>query len=204
MLPIIVALLSFALPEPVVSEIPLDEVYGYNIPGTKPLFDLVGKYAYWNQLVNGLGTRVHAGPVLVMQGAPLQAAKNTALMLDGTYQPQRNFTEDREITLVVCSYLGGGHFVLDKIERAWKKIRISWHMRFTGDEGGGNCNIAVIPLGKCEPGDYDVDMVRTDHEFHPDWFVSKGTSFQVLEAEKPKKKRPVPGFAPNFSPKATK
>jgi hypothetical protein len=112
MLPIIVALLSFALPEPVVSEIPLSDMYGHDIPGTKDVFDLYDVPALREKLVSSFSQRVHAGPVLIMLGPPKHTAKMVALMHDGVYSPQRQFTESQDMCLVVCSYASGAQFIL--------------------------------------------------------------------------------------------
>ena len=208
MLPIIVALLFViapADPEPV--EIPLNEIWGYNVQGTKPIvsareprllnqeqFDLL-------RVDKNLTPIVHAGPAFILNGKPKQAIKGVPLVLGGSYQPKHSFTEG-DLCLIVCAYASSSHFILDKVERAPRRIRISWHLQPSGDEMS-IAYLVLIPLPNCQPGEYDVDMNRTgEPKFGPDWWVSKSTSFQVLEREEPSPRSP-PGFASNFSEKGT-
>jgi hypothetical protein len=206
-LPIIVALLFViapAAPQPV--EIPLNEIWGYHVAGTKPIVSgreprLLDQEQFDSLRVGKtLMAAVHAGPAFIINGGPKQAIKGVPLVLGGTYQPKHSFTEG-DLCLVVCAYASNDHFILDKVERAPRRIRVSWHLKRTGEEMSFPY-LVLIPLPNCEPGEYDVDMNRTgEPKFGPDWWVSKSTSFQVLEKEKPAR-RPPPGFAPNFSGKS--
>lgn len=206
MLPIIVALLFVlapADPEPV--EIPLSEVWGHDVKGTKPIASsveprLIGQEQF-ERLGRSMVATVHAGPAFVINGEPKQAMKSVLLVLEGVMQPKHSFTEGN-LCLVICAHGSHSEFHLDKVEQGGHRIKVSWHLKHTGQEMP-QWHLVLIPLPKCEPGDYDVEINRTGNpKFGSDWWVSKSTSFQVLKIEKPARR--IPGFAPNFSEKAAR
>lgn len=207
MLAIIVALL-FALgsPDPEPVEIPIREVWGYDVQGTKPIASsveprLIGQEDF-TRLGRSMAATVHAGPAFVVNGEPKQAMKSVLLVLEGVMQPKHSFTEGN-LCLIICSHGSSTQFYLNKVEHCGHRIKVSWHMKYSGQEMP-QYHIVLIPLPKCKPGDYDVDIIRTgDPKFGSDWWVSKSTSFQVLKIEEPAR-RPPPGFAPNFSQKSTR
>jgi hypothetical protein len=201
MLAIIVALLFALAPSnPESVEIPLSKVWGHDVEGTKPIASsveprLIGQDQF-ERLSRSMVATVHAGPAFVINGEPKQAIKSVLLVHEGVMQPKHTFTEG-DLCLVVCAHGSYSEFHLDKIERGGHRIKVSWHLKRTGQEMP-QWHLVLIPLSKCEPGDYDVEINRTgEPKFGPDWWVSKSTSFQVLKIEQPTR-RP-PGFAPNFS-----
>ena len=206
MLPIIVALfvqIASADPEPV--EIPLSEVWGHNVEGTKPIARSIeprlANQEQRDRLGRSLGATVHAGPAFVIKGEPKQAMKGVLVVLEGVTQPKHSFTEG-SLCLVICAYGSNSRFHLDTVERGGHRIKVSYHLKRSGQEMS-QWHLVLIPLPKCEPGEYDVEINRTgDPKFGPDWWVSKSTSFQVLPIERPP--RSVPGFAPTFSEKDTR
>ena len=206
MLPFITALLLALTPaDPKPVEIPLSEVWGHDVQGTKPITDLMApgmRQEQFDRLGRSMTRPVHAGSAFIVDGDPKQAMKSMLLALEGVMQPKHAFTEGN-LCLVVCAHGSATRFNLDQVEQGGHRIKVSWHMKYTGQEMS-QWHIILIPLPKCEPGDYDVEINRTgDPKFGPDWWVSKSTSFQVLKRAEPAR-RPPPGFAPSFSEKATR
>ncbi len=161
--------------------IPLDHVWGYELPGTRDIHAILSMDMR-EQLHRGLGKPRKAGPAFVVAGKDKQALENAIAILTMKAEPKRDFPEG-DLNLVFYSYTTGGYYVrIDKIEQAKQKIVVSYHFESHHSEDA-SYHFALIPL-QLTAGAYEVEIKQLSPEGNApprdmSGLVCGNTSFQV-------------------------
>lgn len=146
-------------------EIPLKEVWAYNMPGTREMTDAMRDDGYISEegpLLREIRRRLKrnpdkktANPAFVVEGTGMEAMKAVHAILTTDEAPQESVTTTGNISVVFFSYDFGSYVQLERIEREANTIRIMY--RFVPhDSRELTQHLAIIPLGKLNAGAYNV------------------------------------------------
>ena len=171
--------------QPEKKEIPLKDIWAYEMPGTRDVRELepdkfgqsIRKLSSAEQIGiigKSLTTRVlssleHIKPgqsarqAFVVTGTGADALREAAEVLSGKKKPQSSFPANSSVSVVFFSHLFGSYVHLDKVEQQPGLIIISY--RFVPHETADlTKHFALIPLGKLPPGEVRVDVKRSPME----------------------------------------
>lgn len=155
--------------------IPLDQIWGYQMPGTRDVRELEPARNYdqlpslEKLLSDSLVARVQhalmdrpaegkqAGPAFVVQGSGKAALTNAARVLTGKEKRVETFPPDTDLTLVFFSYRCGQYVWLDSVERTPNRITIGYRF-VTHRTRESTMHFALIPLGKLPKGTIQVEI----------------------------------------------
>lgn len=172
--------------QPKATIIPLDQIWGYEMPGTRDIRELEPKRQTGNmpteevirgslilQIRQALGNRPkageQAGPALVVVGTGKEALKNAhaAIMAKDKKEsvPIRQQLEarvlpfDAELSVVFYSYMCGRYVRIISVEQSEKLITVKYQLvsHITGDM---TIHFALIPLGKLHQGAVQVKIMQ--------------------------------------------
>jgi hypothetical protein len=163
------------------TEIPLKDIWAYQMPGTRDVRDLepdkfgpqirklssaeqLKKYetSLTNQILgkldfNKLGQK--ANPGFAVEGIGADALREAAAVLSGTKKPPTSFAANSNVSVVFFSHQSGYYVHLDKVEQRPGLVTISY--QFVPHETRNlTRHFALIPLGKLPSGDVKVDIKR--------------------------------------------
>jgi hypothetical protein len=167
--------------------IPLDEIWAYEMPGTRDIQELdrdlsaenpetdtstesgSQRDSLWTSIANSLSADMPgsdwpregqlARPGFAVVGTGREALRRTHAVLVNGEKPAESFELDTEISLAFFSYQTATYVHIQKVERRGNEIEIQY--RFVGyGEKFVTAHLALIPLGKLLPGEYEVNMVQ--------------------------------------------
>jgi hypothetical protein len=163
-------------------EIPLKEVWAYQMPGTRDVRDLepdkfgpqIRKLSSAEQLkkyeksltsqvlgqldFNKLGQK--ANPGFAVAGIGADALHEAAAVLSEKKKPQTSFPANSYVSVVFFSHQSGYYVHVDKVEQQPGLVVISY--QFVPHESRNlTRHFALIPLGKLPPGKVRVDIKRS-------------------------------------------
>jgi hypothetical protein len=155
-------------------EVPLKDIWGYGLKGTKPIAELGPPLpnGIANQNMNEIGlaiggkVRQPAGPAFIVKGPDRMAFKSMAAKFKGERHGLRpahekwgqTFDSD-DVWLVFYSH-PSMTIELDKVKIVGKRIIVTYHFVITYQREVHH-SYALIPLGKLPKGDYEVEIVRS-------------------------------------------
>jgi hypothetical protein len=156
--------------------IPLDQIWGYEMPGTRDIRGLEPKRATSSlsdkalirsslvlQIRKALQQRPRpvekAGPAFVVAGSPAEALRTAAalMMMKNTKEPERIFPADTQLSLFFYSYISAYYVRLVSAEEGPNLIQIKYRAvpHSTTDS---TVHFALIPLGKRSKGAVQVKI----------------------------------------------
>lgn len=155
--------------EPKTVTIPLDQIWAWEMPGTRDIGQLepnkpakvecgplVGEIRQALSASRVRGTEPRAGFAVV--GTGLDALREAHAVLVEKKQPRDSFPVGSEITVVFFSYQAGSYVHLRHVEQRGNVVEIEY--RFVPHE---TCEVtehlALVPLGKLPVGDVSVRIV---------------------------------------------
>ena len=166
-----VALLAVAIGA-VSARIPLKNIWAHDMPGTKNVAELepdaqskVPKADRDRPLALGIRQSLQyqvgqvPGEGFVVTGTGRSALQAAHDVLTDKKRRQSGFPTNSELSIVFFSYQFGDYIHLESVEQSKNVIEIRYrfvpHMTREVTE-----HFAIIPLGKLEPGKYQVDIVN--------------------------------------------
>jgi hypothetical protein len=179
-------------------DIPLKEIWGYSMPGTKDISELDSENEDPMQSVSSRIRRANsqmkmwekAGKGFAVSGTPQEALAEAERVFTAKKQRTSVFTPEDEISLFVFTRGGGGSALLERIVRDGRQIRVEYHIG-SRSEGGVPLHLALVPLGKLDKGRYSVEMIMRRPQPGPigapkpisqdflDTYISQNFSFSV-------------------------
>jgi hypothetical protein len=152
-------------------EIPLDQVWAYNMPGTKDVCDLGQEYLKLSKeilshLSRGTKSSELAGPAFIVQGSKLSALRNSHQVLVNRIKPENSFTTEAELSAFFFSRESSRYVHLRKIVIESKSIRIFYEL-VPHKSKELSSNFAVFDLGKLEAGKYQLEIVHQPNQQNP-------------------------------------
>jgi hypothetical protein len=158
-----------------VVEIPLNHIWGYNMPGTRQLnadrHGLKGDYVSAagpqlreiTRLLQLNSERDQAGPGFVVSGTGSDALREVRAILDHTQNPQRVLTSNNDISLFFFSLPYGAYVHLHDVRRWGNSIDVRY--RFVPHfERDITAHFALIPLTDLPVGEFVVRFIRSPME----------------------------------------
>ena len=146
-------------------EIPLEEVWGYNLPGTHELTDAMRTEGYVSEegpLIREIRRKLKrdpdkksAAPSFVVEGTDMDAITAAHSILTADTKPEDSVSEGVDASVVFFSYDFGSYVQLERIERAQNTIRIVYKF-VPHDSQELTQHLAIIPIGKLDVGTYNV------------------------------------------------
>jgi hypothetical protein len=165
----------------ITTTIPLDEIWAYEMPGTREI-QKAAKDAKWNLLepifeswwhrANRLKFKDLARPGFAVSGHGLAALRSAhAVFVEGAPLRKEFSTED-EISLVVFSEPFSRYRVqIQQVRRRDRRIEIRYQLQASiadRAERRNFGNFALIPLGKLPEGEYHVELRQMPRELSED------------------------------------
>ncbi len=195
--------------EPVV-EIPLDQIWAAQMPGTRDVhtldprrFDPLIKSLVrpirlslnpeW-QIESGKPQRPVAGTGFAVMGSGRIALEHAHKVLVEKKPPQKSFPAGSDISVVFFSYQAGTYVHLHQVERQGKVIEVRYQF-VPHTSRNMSVHFALIPLGKLSAGKIRVNVVQSPLDqvlvdqylvkpLRPEWgrqIVCKSFSFLVVD-----------------------
>jgi hypothetical protein len=183
------------------TQIPLDEIWAYDMPGTRNIGGLdavkeptgVTVQPMVNQIVTFLASRhpkegENVGPAFIVRGTRRKALDNAKTVLTGTVKPESIFPPDTDLTLFFYSAIGGGYVRIASVEKSDHTITVKYRfvLHNTRDD---SLHFALIPLGQLLEDKYEVKIEQigsVDFKGRPaapiarfERVVCQGTSFSI-------------------------
>ncbi len=148
--------------------IPLGEIWAYNMPNTKKIGELdavkaeggVTKHPLVNEIVKALSLRRSlkgdsAGPSFVVSGIQKEALRNAHAVFTRAVKPATTFPSANDLTLVFYTTLGGPYTHIDSVNRVGHSINVKYRL-VSHNTREDSLHFALIPLGNLESGTYEV------------------------------------------------
>ena len=152
--------------QPETVTIPLDQIWAYNMPGTRDVQELVSdarsllfmeiRRSLWSLPVN----EKNAGQGFAVSGNESEALGNVHAVLVEGNNPRQTFSRGSSIHVAFFSYQSRPYVHLHKVERQTNTVNIRW--RFVPHETEETTeHFALIPLGILPSGKYRVNIIRS-------------------------------------------
>jgi len=158
--------------------IPLNEIWAYQMPGTKDVRELEPKLdvhdpnfkELWERsLVRGIASYLStyvpdrgelAGPAFIVVGTGKEALKNAhaELVKDRGATRNSNVSANTELTLVFYSYVTGWHLRLKSIEKSPSVVTIKYQFVAPREPAFAATRFALVPIGKLTKGEVKVEV----------------------------------------------
>jgi hypothetical protein len=160
-------------------EIPLDEIWAYEMPGTLDVRALEpdkfgvmvrnlgseeqvkrSKESLTFQIMKSIGVAkrgLRAAPGFAVLGSGEGALRNAHAVLVDRQKPRETFLTNSKITLVFFSKVFGYYVHLDKVEQRGTKITLKYSF-VPHRETIGSSHFALIPLGELAAGEWNVEI----------------------------------------------
>ncbi|WP_428308024.1 hypothetical protein [Lacipirellula sp.] len=161
-------------------EIPLKEIWGFNIAGTSDVKELVPppkkdpqsaedfiNSSVVEQTAQLLGHRKvpaegrKAGDGFIVAGVGKEALERAREVLAGKEKSLKEISAEGEFSLVIYTYFSGRSFCLDDVQVDDGEITVAYHL-MAHELMSSSAHFALIPLPKLPPGDVNVVMKRSD------------------------------------------
>jgi len=149
-------------PQP--KEIPLDQIWGYNLPGTRDLArigsDRYGSMVYDIRRAIGFPPEnKEAEPAFAVSGTELDALREVHAVLVDKNKPRETFPAGSKVFVVFFSHETNSYVHLRGAECNNNVVSIRY--RFVPHETEETTrHLALIPLGKLPSGKYRVNIIR--------------------------------------------
>ena len=156
-------------------QIPKNQIWALNLPGTKNIYDLEdvpkglkeeeflrrSAILRMTRRLSRLGHKESdKAPVgFIVAGKDKQALDRACDIITGKAKRQEIFPADQELTLVFYSHATGRYVRLDEVERNGNDITIRYHLE-TKSTMDLNVYVALIPLEKLPADKYPVWVKR--------------------------------------------
>lgn len=153
-----------------VETIPLDEIWAWQMPGTRPIDNLLNRddsNSSDAKLVRDIRRVLADRPQIPRRafavcGAGLEALRNAHAVFAGT-KPSSSFPVGSDISIVFFSYQAGTYVHLIEIERRDDVISVGY--RFVPHRTTElTSHFALIPLSDLEVGQYSVKIIRASDD----------------------------------------
>jgi hypothetical protein len=145
-------------------EIPLTEIWAWNMPGTKNVRELE-KTPTDYPLVFGIARKLkltsnrdEAGPAFVVEGSGLQALKNAYAVIVDKQPRLTSLPEGTEGSIIFFALQGSPYVHLTKIEKRQNRFKIKFEFMGSLRKDSPN-HFAIIPVGKLPEGHFSVEIV---------------------------------------------
>ena len=163
-----------------VVEIPLDQIWALDMPGTYKL--TANKHNGTGEYVSAEGPILHdifrsfhalkdgeqSKPGFAVAGTAMDALRNVRAVLTGEQKPSMEFDTTDEVTIVFFSLEFGTDVHLDEVTRRDNRVEIRY--RFVPHlDAGVSSNMALIPLGRLPLGETTVELVPSMDDKFVDW-----------------------------------
>jgi len=169
---------------PDVETIPLDQIWAYNMPGTRDIRELesqkhlqsltlaerkrVPREGIWTATLKSLLTESPTwpkdgqttGPGFVVAGDNCKALQAAYRVLIEGNTPSDSVPPRSDSTLVVFSYQCGAYFEIQNVARRGNSIEVRYRLVLPLETKTQSANLALIPLGQLPPGSYQVSMTE--------------------------------------------
>jgi hypothetical protein len=99
-----------------------------------------------------------AGPAFIVTGSGRTALENVLAAFKAEELP-RSATQNDDVNVVFYGRLTQDSWHIDSIDVADKQVIIKCHMK-TKPSGTLNMHLAMIPLGRLSPGEYEIKVVQ--------------------------------------------
>jgi len=159
--------------------IPLDEVWGYRMPGTKDIVDIepnsdsfktmLARERIKNSLVTNTRWRLNSnfkpknradvGTAFVVPMIDLEALKEANAIIAGEKKRAEQLPAGQPLTLVFYSFSCGRNVRLDKITKSEGEMVLEYHFHIHG-ELTSSPYFALIPIGIFPPGNVNIKIKR--------------------------------------------
>jgi hypothetical protein len=179
-------------------EIPLSEIWGYRIAGTRDIRDLeqkMEKHAVFNkeEIIRGSYVRQirhllssaskrqnqeSAGPVFAAMGSASDALKEASEILSESQPRHEILPADKDLSLVFYAYSTSRYLRLDRVSRQGNQILIEYHYE-AHNTLNMSTHFALIPLGKLAVGEFHIEIKQLPGT-GPSW----GPEFPPIAPEK--------------------
>lgn len=147
--------------EPV--EIPLDQIWANNMPGTRNIVDLDIEPWFVSHIREALGfpqKDQDAKPAFAVLGTGLDALRAAHEVLVNKKKPRDTFPPGSEVSVVFFAHETQPYVHLHKVERQGKNINI-YYQFVPHEEEVTERYIAIIPLGRLLDGKYRMNVIRS-------------------------------------------
>jgi hypothetical protein len=190
-------------------EIPLDQIWAYEMPGTRDIRELEPKLdvhdpsfrdlyrrSLVRQIASFLSTYVPkeselARPAFVVVGTGKEALKNAHAIFikERLAHGTATVPSDTELSLVFYTYVTGWHPQINSVSQSLDTITVKYQFISPQEPAFGAKRFALIPIGKLAPGTVQVEIEQVppmDYRGRPvEWktdaerFVCGSFSFDV-------------------------
>jgi hypothetical protein len=190
-------------------EIPLKEIWAYDMPGTKDVRELEGKLDVhdpkfkqtWDssavrQIVSTLSSGAPSGkdkprPAFVVVGTGKEALEKARATLKdrSNIDWQQQLPENTELSLVFFHFVTGWHPQLTSVEHSRDSVVVKYKFVDPEEPSFGAARFALIPLGKFSAGTMNVKFqeeqpvdyrgLRTNKNTNAERLVCDSFSFEV-------------------------
>ena len=150
--------------------IPLDQIWGYNMPGTRNVSaldaakELTGVKAHpiVRQIVSSLASRhpkegENVESAFIVPGSGRKALENANAVLTNAVEPAKAFSPDTDLTLVFYSAIGGGYVRIASVEKSNHTITVKYRFK-SHNTRDDSLHFALIPLGQLPEDRYKVKI----------------------------------------------
>jgi len=158
--------------------IPLDQIWAYRMPGTRPMNASLGRGVYVaaegpmlgeirralvQEPVKGTSRPIQwkdAKPGFAVLGTGMDALRESHAVLVEKQEPRKSFPVDTEITLVFFSYDAGSYVHFHRVDRLDNVVEIRYQFvpHYSSDASE---HFALIPLGKLPAGKQRVNVIQS-------------------------------------------
>jgi len=162
--------------------IPLDEIWGWEIQGTRNVLattsdDSQQKQAKWTMVesicnsLHPLGNKGESEPAFMVQSVGLKALKNAHAVRTNEKKSRKSFPSGTEVSIFFFSHALNPYVRLCEVRLRGSIIEIKYCFVPTID-AGQTVHWALIPMRNLKPGEYQVKVMRqpSDKEF-TDWGI---------------------------------
>ena len=197
-------------------EVPRNQIWGYEIPGTRPL-----KFGKWSSTGKHISTEsplvedifrsldiieqgLSAQPSFVVEGTGIDALKNVHAICTKKRQSENVFSSEKELTAFFFSHPAGRYVRVKDVVCHGKEIVIQYRFEPHLD-AGLTSHFALIPLGTLSPGKYEVKIIQLPMETQyqnigvfpltqkdVDRIVCKSSRFTIQSQSTPSFEGPIP------------
>jgi hypothetical protein len=144
--------------------IPLDVIWGYNMPGTLNVEELDERGLLFAEIRRSLwafpSKDKDARPGFAVAGTGLESLREVHAILVKNQKPRQTFPKDSDICVVFFSYQNQPYVHLHSVRRQGSIVEVRY--QFVPHETEETTeHFALIPLGKLPSGKYDVKFIRS-------------------------------------------
>jgi hypothetical protein len=146
-------------------EIPLSEIWGHDMPGTRRIAELMDDPQSEDSLMGQIG-KAHSykrgdkpvGPGLAVEGTGTEALKNAHAVITGKDPRPVFLSKDQEVSLAFFTMYTGYYIHVKKVTLSGNTIRIRYEFlpHISKDI---TQHFALIPLGRLHKGEFEVEIV---------------------------------------------